>query len=281
VITFPNAKINIGLHVLEKRADGFHNIETVFYPVSWCDVLEIEVDENIALRKKNPRINFKATGIETYSQKEKNLVVRAYRLLEKDFPLKPVRMQLHKIIPIGAGLGGGSSDAAFAIKLLNKIFSLGLSSEQMIKYAGILGSDCAFFIENKPAYAKGKGDVLEPIKINLDKYFITLVKPDLHISTAAAYSKVTSAIPSQPLNKLLAKPVETWKQTIKNDFEESAFAEYPELQNIKQKLYDKGAVYASMSGSGSSMYGIFSRKTDLKKIFPGHTTWSSMLSEKI
>lgn len=278
MVAFPNAKINIGLHVLEKRSDGFHNIETAFYPVSWCDVLEVVVDERISLRKKNPGIIFKTTGVETYSSPEKNLCVRAYRLLEKDFPLKPVRIHLHKIIPIGAGLGGGSSDATHAIKLLDKVFSLGLTVKQMIHYASELGSDCAFFIENKPSFARGKGDMLESINLNLDKYYISIIKPDIHISTASAYSKVKPSVPSQSLGKLLKMPVETWRKNIKNDFEESVFDEYPELQTIKQKLYDNGAIYASMSGSGSAMYGIFKEKNPayagFKKMFPGCIIWS-------
>ncbi len=281
MVAFPNAKINIGLHVLEKRTDGFHNIETAFYPVSWCDVLDVVVDESRTRgisRKKNPGIVFKTTGVETYSSQEKNLCVRAYRLLEKDFPLKPVRMHLHKIIPIGAGLGGGSSDAAYAIRLIDKIFSLGLTIQQMMSYASILGSDCAFFIENKPCYATGRGDVLEPIKLSLDKYHILIVKPDIHISTANAYGKVKPSKPSQSLHKLLNMEVETWKKNIKNDFEDFVFEEYSELPVIKQKLYDNGAIYASMSGSGSAMYGIFKEKKDFKKIFPQLATWHGFLS---
>lgn len=267
--------------MLEKRTDGYHNLETVFYPVSWCDVLEIITDDKASSNKKNSGVALKTTGTATYSSKEKNLCVRAYRLLEKDYPLQPIRMHLHKIIPIGAGLGGGSADAAIALKLMNRIFSLNLAETQLLHYAALLGSDCSFFIHNKPVLAKGKGEIMQSIDLNLEKYFIVIVKPSFHISTAEAYSKVSPSIPDQSLSELIKLPVEKWKHHIKNDFEKSAFSIHNELKNIKEKLYEKGAIYASMSGSGSAMYGIFNTTKDLKRTFTDCTIWSGSLSAQL
>jgi len=268
MISFPNCKINIGLNIVEKRSDGFHAIETVFYPVPWSDILEI-----LPATTKTNSVDFKSTGIRIYGTKDTNLCVRAYQLLAEDFPLSPVKMHLHKIIPIGAGLGGGSSDAAFALKMLNTYFGLQLSEAQLENYAGKLGSDCPFFIRNKAVYATGRGEIFEDIKLKLDDYFFVLVKPRVHVSTAEAYAGVKPQRPAQPLSELIRKPSDTWKTSIKNDFEETILEKYPSIRKIKRRLYDEGAVYASMSGSGSTVYGLFRKQVDLHLHFRSGTVW--------
>jgi 4-diphosphocytidyl-2-C-methyl-D-erythritol kinase len=252
MLCFPHAKINIGLNILNKRPDGFHNIETIFYPIGLSDVLEfIEAPDN----SKQPI--FTNSGLLIDAPEEKNLCVKAYRLLQTDFNLPDIQIHLHKIIPFGAGLGGGSSDAAFMLKILNGYFNLKLSETRLIEYASKLGSDCAFFIYGKPCLATGRGEILTPIHLDLSDYSILLVKPNTHISTVEAYSGVTPSIPENSLHELIKLPISNWKNYIKNDFEEHLFETYPELKNIKAELYNLGALYAAMSGSGSSIYGIF------------------------
>jgi 4-diphosphocytidyl-2-C-methyl-D-erythritol kinase len=253
MISFANAKINIGLNIIEKRADGFHNIESVFYPVSWNDIVEI-----IPLTEK--KISFSSSGIDIPGNDSDNLILKAYNLIQQDFELPGASIHLHKIIPIGAGLGGGSSDAAHAIKILNDLFELKLKQEQMLTYAAQLGSDCSFFILNKPAFAFGKGEKLNPIELSLKEYSIAIIYPDIHISTAEAYAGIKPEKPLKPLTELIKFPIEEWKDTVFNDFEKSIFPKYPLLKNLKEKLYAKGAIYASMSGSGSAIYGIFKMK---------------------
>jgi 4-diphosphocytidyl-2-C-methyl-D-erythritol kinase len=261
MILFPNAKINIGLNIVEKRSDGFHNIESAMYPIALSDALE--VIENKELNKSE--IIFTSSGIDIPGNPETNLCVRAYNLMSVDYSLPKIKVHLHKHIPIGAGLGGGSSDAAFFIRLMNEKFDLGISWGEMHHYARQLGSDCSFFISNKPAFAEEKGDQFESLSLNLKDFYIALIYPNIHINTAKAYSGVKPKKPARSLeNDIQELPIEEWKQYIHNDFEDSLFPEFPELQNIKQKLYDEGAVYASMSGSGSTLYGIFKNKTDLK-----------------
>jgi 4-diphosphocytidyl-2-C-methyl-D-erythritol kinase len=264
MITFPNAKINIGLNIIEKRDDGFHNIESVFYPVGLCDALEIiENTESGA-----ERISFTSSGIEIPRDITDNLCYYAYHLVSADYPLPNVKVHLHKHIPIGAGLGGGSADAAFFIRLLNDKFELGISWGEMHNYARQLGSDCSFFISNKPAFAEGRGDVYESTKISLSDYYVVLIYPNIHINTANAYSGVKPKLPSRSLeDDILNLPIEQWKDLIHNDFEDSIFLQFPEIKNIKEKLYSKGAVYSAMSGSGSTVFGIFKNETDLKKEF--------------
>lgn len=274
MVVFPNAKINIGLHITEKRADGFHNIETVFYPIALCDVLEfVEFNSSDA-----DEIQFANTGlaIENCSP-EQNLCIKAYRLLLKDFELKPINVHLHKIIPFGAGMGGGSADAAFMITGMNKFFQLNLSVEQMKNYAAKLGSDCSFFIENKPAYAVEKGDKLTSIELSLMDYFIAVICPEIHVSTAEAYSNVRPAMAESSLSEQIKKPVTEWKNFIVNDFEKSVFPKYPAIKQIKEKLYGLGAVYASMSGSGSSVYGIFNKAILLENYFPDSFVWTGRI----
>ncbi len=252
MIDFPNAKINIGLNIIEKRDDGFHNIESVFYPINTlCDVLEIV--EN----KDKKAVEFQSTGIEIPKNDEHNLCVRAFFFLRKDFKIPFVKIHLHKTIPIGAGLGGGSADAAFTLKILNNLFCLKLSNQALINYAKKLGSDCAFFIENKPVYATQKGDVFKNIKLDLSNYKIKIVYPNTHISTAEAYETVIPKKANTCLYNLIDKPILNWKSAVKNDFELPIFKHHPKIKEAKQKMYKNGAIYASMTGSGSAVYGIF------------------------
>ncbi len=248
MIAFPNAKINIGLNVVSKRSDGYHNLETVFYPVRLSDALEIV---------PSGKFGYSASGLEIDGDPENNLVVKAFRLLEHDFDISPVKIHLHKIIPFGAGLGGGSSDGAFALKMLNNYFSLDLDNQTLRMYAARLGADSPFFIDNQPAFASGIGDQLEPIDIDLSAYQIVIVKPDFSVSTVEAYRNIAPHKPEFNLKKIVGLPVENWKDAVKNDFEESVFPYYPKIREIKEKLYELGASYASMSGSGSAVFGIF------------------------
>ena len=269
MINFPNCKINLGLKILRKRSDGYHDLETVFYPLPLYDVLEIitgEEDKGQGTRDKeqgflNNDVQFSISGLTINDAIENNLCIKAYTLLKKDFAQIPsVQMHVHKNIPMGAGLGGGSSDAAFTLKLLNEKFNLNISTEQLIDYAAQLGSDCPFFIINKPCYATGRGEYLQVVDIDLSNYLFVLINPGIHISTAWAFSHVAISDASQQpasLKTLIQQPVETWKQNIVNDFEEVVCKQYPELKKIKDSLYSAGAVYASMTGSGSCFYGIF------------------------
>lgn len=257
MIIYPNAKINLGLNVVEKRPDGYHNLETVFYPIPLQDAIEITAVDNEKQTEENVDYKLKVTGNLLDGTPDDNLVIKAYRLLRNDFDIAPCAFNVFKHIPTGAGLGGGSSDAAFTIKALNDRFGLGLTDTQMEKYAARLGADCAFFIRNKPVMATGIGNVFSPIDLSLKGKTLVLVKPDIFVSTPDAYRLVKPHKPEQSLAELLKQPIETWKDNVKNDFEVSVFAKYPEIAGIKDMLYDLGAVYASMSGSGSSVFGIF------------------------
>lgn len=253
MITFPNAKINLGLNIVEKRPDGYQNLETIFYPINLQDALEVTRREN---NDKEYTLHISGSPLE--GEPEDNLVVKAYKLLKKDYPgLLPVDIHMYKHIPAGAGLGGGSSDAACMIKLLNDKFSLGLSTERMEEYAVKLGADCAFFIRNKPVFATGIGNLFEPVELSLKGYHIILIKPDIFVSTRDAFAEIKPVRPAVSLKEIVKQPMETWKNSMKNDFEDSVFKKFPEIAAIKDELYDLGAVYAAMSGSGSSVYGIF------------------------
>ena len=257
MITFPNAKINIGLNIIERRTDGYHNLETIFYPIKIKDALEvIEAGE----------LSFESSGLDIPGRTEDNLCVKGYHLLKKDFDLPPVKIHLHKNIPIGAGLGGGSADAGFFIRLMNDKFRLGLAVAQQQNYARKLGADCAFFIENKPVFAFELGDEFETIKLDLSGYVIVLVMPDIHISTSEAYGGVKPAPVKQSLFDLIYEPIEEWRKLIKNDFEENIFRNHIEIRGVKAALYEAGAVYASMSGSGASVFGIFRETPDLRAL---------------
>ena len=254
MVVFPNAKINIGLHIVKKRPDGFHNIESIFYPLfDLFDVLEIV--EN----KEEEETQFTSTGIPIPGDSSQNLCVKAFNLLQKDYKIPFVKIHLHKIIPIGAGLGGGSSDAAFSLKLLNDLFELKLNDEELMNYARELGSDCAFFIKNKPVYAFEKGDVFNDLLLNLSNYKIKVEYPNIHIGTAEAYAGITAKPTNNDLIALANAPIQEWKGVIKNDFEEAIYPNYPKIKALKEKMYDDAAIYASMTGSGSAVYGIYEK----------------------
>ena len=257
MIIFPNAKINIGLNVINRRDDNYHNLETIFYPVNIKDALEIIVADELS---------FESSGLEIPGRVEDNLCIKGYHLLKKDFDLPPVKIHLHKNIPIGAGLGGGSADAAFFIRLINQNFNLGMTDEQMTSYARRLGADCAFFIKNKPVFAFEIGDEFETVRLDLSKYQIVLVMPPVHVSTAEAYRGVKPAPVKESLLDLIYEPVAEWKKYIKNDFEASVFKNHPEIRGVKAALYEAGALYASMSGSGASVFGIFETTPDLSAL---------------
>jgi len=270
MLTFPNIKINIGLNIIGKRADGFHDIESVFYPVPFCDALEIIPAD---------KFSFEVEGLLVTSHPEDNLCVKAYRLLEKEFKLPPVQIFLLKKIPSGAGLGGGSSDASFTLKMLNDIFELKLSIPQLENYAAILGSDCPFFIQNEPSLVTGRGtpNPLTPKspKGDLNGIAITLVLPSVHISTKEAFANISPRQPAHSLIDSINRPVETWKDAITNDFEVYVFKKYPALKNIKEELYKAGAAYASLSGSGSAIYALSEKPLSIEenKIFRNYYFW--------
>lgn len=274
MVCFPNAKINIGLNVIRKRPDGYHDIESVFFPISLCDVLEVIESSGASIP-----IQFQSSGIPIPGNINDNLCVRAYNLIAKNYQLPSIKIHLHKTIPIGAGLGGGSSDAAFFIKLLNEKFELGLSWGEQHNYARQLGSDCSFFVTNKPVFAQEKGDKYERIELDLNGYNLLLIYPNINVSTAEAYAGLEPMKPGSSLeNDIMKLPVSKWKNVIKNDFEESVFKKNPIVKSMKQKLYDHGAVYASMTGSGSAVYGLFDKPVDLKNVFQGYFIWSEKVS---
>lgn len=252
MLVFPNAKINLGLNITEKRPDGYHNLETIFYPIPVEDALEVNV-----LNGGNEKFRLHQAGLEIEGAAENNLVVKAYKLLDEKFGLPPVDIHLYKHIPSGAGLGGGSADAAFMLKLLNERFSLQLSDDELEEYAARLGADCAFFISNRPTYAEGIGNIFSPVSLSLKGYQIWLVKPDVFVSTRDAFSQIKPHRPEMSLKEIVKLPVEEWKGCMVNDFEESVFPQFPAIAEIKEEMYRQGAVYASMSGSGSSVYGLF------------------------
>lgn len=266
MIQFPPCKINIGLQILNKRKDGFHDIATVFYPVPLTDVLEVITSENTSIH---------ISGNSIPGKEEDNLCLKAWRLLKKDFhhKLPEVDIYLYKKIPTGAGLGGGSSDAAYMLRLLDEKYHLGLTNDQLLKYAGMLGSDVAFFLQDHPCYATGKGDELYPLtKENLSNYHIVLICPDVHINTAWAYGKVIPHIPKRSVLDMVGEPIENWEGKVVNEFEHPVFEEYPSLKKIKENLYRHGALFASMSGSGSAIYGIFPKENFNPSLFAYENT---------
>jgi 4-diphosphocytidyl-2-C-methyl-D-erythritol kinase len=266
MIVFPNCKINLGLHILKKRVDGFHDLETVFYPVALQEGLEI-----IQNTSSIEDLQFTTSGLKIEAPDDQNICFKAYQLLKKDFPELPsVKMHLHKVIPSGAGLGGGSSDGAFTLLVLNKKFSLGLDEEQLIQYALKLGSDCPFFIRNKACFATGRGEKMEEVTLDLSNYKIVLINPGIHISTAKAFSGIKPSSHRTSIQQTIQQPIGQWKENLKNDFEDVVFAEYPEIKTIKEDMYRQGAIYASMSGSGSTMYGLFEKTVQMKVNYPSH-----------
>ncbi len=268
MVTFPGCKINLGLHVLKRRPDGYHAIHTCFYPVPWTDVLEALPGQEFSLT---------CTGLPIPGPTENNLCVKAYGLLKKDFALPPVQAHLHKLVPMGAGLGGGSADAAQFLRIVNELFSLGLTQERLSYYASQLGSDCAFFLYPTPALGSGRGEILDPIAVSLKGLYLVIVSPTVHVSTAEAYAGVTPGPPQEELRTTLARPVSEWKDNLVNDFEKSIFLRFPELPAIKKQLYDSGALYACMSGSGSSIFGLFDQPVNREELFPTSMGWSGWL----
>ena len=280
MITYPNAKINIGLRVVRRRKDGFHDLESAFVPVPWRDILEIIPGEAFQFSTSGIAIpGISIPGISILGEKESNLCVKAYTLLAQDVDLPPVHMHLHKIIPIGAGLGGGSADGAFVLKALNELFSLILDEETLAAYAAQLGSDCPFFIANQPAMAYGTGNRLEPLALELSGKTVVLVKPSVFVATADAYRSIVPRPPSDSLKEMLeTMPMADWKDRVMNDFERTVFAQYPELVDIKVALYQQGATYASMSGSGSTLYGLFEQPpASLAGVFPQCEVYQAVL----
>lgn len=268
MLVFPNAKINLGLDIVKKRQDGFHDLESIFLPIDLRDILEfVEADE----------LSFSSTGIEIPGDPGQNLCLKAWEILECYHHIPKVKIHLHKQIPIGAGLGGGSADGAFMLKALNDQFELGCSVEELESYAAELGSDCAFFIKNVPAFAQGRGEVLEPIEWGFNKYAIALVNPGIHIGTAEAYSGVKPAFPSTSLMEAIKQPLSAWEGLVKNDFEKSIFKNHRDIASVKDKLYDMGAIYSAMSGSGSSVFGFFYELDleNLKEEFPSYSVWKT------
>ena len=261
MIVFPNAKINLGLNIVSKRADGYHDLETIFFPVLIKDVLEVvEAKE----------LTFTSSGLEIPGEPKNNICLKAYELLSKDLELPPVHIHLHKNIPIGAGLGGGSADAAFLIRLMNDKFQLNLNVGQMEHYASQLGADCAFFIQNQPVFATGKGDKFEKIELNLSKYFLVVVMPDVHVSTSGAFKDIHPKTAVTCLVDLIKEDIFNWKFSIVNDFEPGMIKKYPEIGYIKDYLYRAGAIFASLSGSGSSIYALFESPLKLPELEAGN-----------
>ena len=262
MINFPIAKINLGLNVVSKRDDGYHNLETVFYPVPIKDALEVFPMEDGF--PSDVRCDLKVTNLFIDGDEQKNLVVKAYNMIAQDYELPRVHVHLYKHIPTQAGMGGGSSNCAYMIRLLNEMFSLGMSDEKMIGYAARLGADCAFFIKAQPAYAEGIGEKLQPISIDLSGCKMLVVRPNIPVSTKEAFSLITPQVPKKNCLDIVRQPIETWKDELVNDFERSVFAIHPEIGRLKEMMYEQGAVYAAMSGSGSSVFGLFSDPPDEK-----------------
>ncbi len=269
MICFPNAKINIGLNVLEKREDGYHNIESIFYPVALCDALELVETAGFS------NLNLTLFGNPVPGDLNTNLCVKAYNLLSAKYKLPSLNLWLLKCIPIGGGLGGGSADAAFFLKSLNELFSLNLSIEELKLYASQIGSDCTFFIDNMSSLVSGKGDVITPIPLDLSNHYISIIYPQIHVDTRNAYSLITPRKRAESLNQIiLNSTINSWKEIIVNDFEEPIFNLHPELSQMKKRLYNEGAIYASMTGSGSALYGIFDKKPVLNDAFSSCKIWT-------
>ena len=279
MIVFPNAKINLGLNIVGERPDGYHDLETVFYPIPLCDALEIKkMDEDFP---SDVCCDLKVTGNAVNCDERNNLVVKAYDLIAQDFKLPSIHAHLYKHIPMQAGLGGGSSDAAFMIRLLDERFRLNMGQSLMEEYATRLGADCAFFIRNEIAYAQGIGEILEPADTpdgNLDGYWIAVVKPSVSVSTAEAFAQITPRKPSLCCRDIVKKHIGEWRDLLHNDFEDSVFPLHPELKEIKDCLYRMGAAHAQMSGSGSALFGIFyDCPQNIEEVFPDCFTFTSRL----
>ncbi len=267
MLVFPNSKINIGLNITKKREDGFHNLETIFYPISLSDIIEF-----VETTRKTSLIN---TGIEVDSHSDNNLIIRAYNLLKKDFILPELKIHLHKIIPLGSGLGGGSANASFMLTSLNEKFNLKISENKLMKYAQKIGSDCPFFIKNKPVFAEGTGNIFSELDLELSSFYIVIIIPAIHVSTKEAFREINISKPQKSIKELIRLPVKEWKNSIRNDFEKNIFKLYPEIKNIKDTLYNSGAVYSQMSGSGASVFGFFEKKPVLPENFSKYFVYIS------
>lgn len=255
MLSFPNIKINLGLNVIQKRADGYHELESVFYPMGWTDALEII---------KADKFQFTSTGIAVPGDTDQNLVVKAFRKIQAIYNIeKEVAIHLHKVIPTGAGLGGGSADAVFAIKLVSELFNLQIPLERQLSIAAELGSDCPFFVHNTPCIVTGRGDILKPISLDLSHWHFVVVHPGIHVATADAFAGIRPSRHAASVNEIVLKPVTSWKDTLVNDFEKTVFAKFPEIQKLKESMYRQGAVYTSMSGSGSAVFGMFAEPVEL------------------
>lgn len=274
MIVFPNAKINLGLNIVARREDGFHNIETIFFPInSLCDILEI-----VSVPEQENPIAFTQSGLTLNEPDENNLCVKAYHLLKLYIELPPVKIHLHKQIPFGAGLGGGSSDGAHTLSTLNKLSAKALTNDKLLEVGLKLGSDCPFFILNSPCFATGRGELLKPIELNLSGYHILLVNPGLHINTGKAYSQSNPKPSVYKLPKNISREPKQWRDIITNDFERVVFDLYPEIGLIKESLYEMGAVYSAMSGSGSTVFGLFESKPDYNSVFNDYYTFYQVLA---
>lgn len=272
MITFPNCKINLGLWVIQRRPDGYHNIQTVMLPVPWCDILEI-------VPAQNPETTLSVTGIHIDSPVENNLCYKAWRLMADKYAVPPVSIHLHKVVPAGAGLGGGSSDASFTLKMLNSMFDLKLDNETLRSLAVQLGMDCPFFIENVSALSTGRGEFLKPVSLNLDGYYLIIVKPPVHVSTAAAFLGTKPDYRGNSIDEITDLPMKDWNRVLHNDFENTVFDLYPEIQDIRNLMYRHGAIYSSLSGSGSAVYGLFT-EAPAAMDFPGCDVFQTLLGSQ-
>lgn len=259
MVVFPNCKINLGLSVTRKREDGYHDLLTCFYPLNWCDALEVTVPAN-----SSAAFEFTTSGLPIAGNIEDNLIYKCWKAIKTNYVLPPLHVHLHKVIPMGAGLGGGSSDAAFFINLLDKKFDLSIPHPEKLKLAASIGSDCPFFIRNSPALARGRGEILEDYPLDLSAYYVLCVFPNIHSNTSKAFAAIKPKAPDVDLADALHQPVETWKDTIVNDFEGPVFSQFPILKDLKNAFYESGAIYAAMSGSGSAVFGIFRSAPDLR-----------------
>lgn len=275
MIDFPNAKINLGLRITERRSDGYHNLETIFYPIPLTDALEVVSSEDASLPAHQCRL-FTA-GVEIAGSMENNLVVRAYKLLDEQVGLPAIDIHLLKHIPTGAGLGGGSADCAFTLRLLNDLLQLGLSDNTLEELSARLGADCAFFVRNRPTFAEGIGNVFSPVHLSLSGMQLWLVKPPVFVSTRDAFAHIRPQRPKESLRDVILRPITAWRETLINDFEESVFPQFPAIAALKQQLYDRGALYASMSGSGSSVYGLFAPDALLPEVDFGEGYFQSKM----
>lgn len=265
MILYPNAKINLGLNILGKRNDDFHEIDTLMYPIGLTDIIRIE-KEGCHSQGEIVLENF---GLQVDSEPSDNIIVKAYKLLDNDFNLPSLRIKLQKNIPFGAGLGGGSADATFTLLGINAFCNLNLSGDKLEDYAAKLGSDCAFFVKNKAAFSRGRGELLSPYNIDLNTYQLVLIIPNVYVSTQTAYANIKAKRPEKSIEQIVTEiPVSLWKDYLVNDFETTVFEKHPEILKIKEKLYNSGALYASMSGSGSAVFGIFEKPITVDKLFP-------------